>query len=361
MTARLSISLSLALAAAPVLAFAADHAHMSAHGGGGSHGGSGGGSSSHGGSSGGSGGGHPSGGGSGYHAVPRGSGGSSASGAELRHPRAGTGRYYSHGHGYYPYYGYGYGYGYYPYYWGGYYSYDPYFYGGYYPSYGGYSYSGPYDRPYYEAPEGAVRLIVEPDSAKVYVDGYYSGVVDDFDGLFQHLDLPMGKHEMVLRLDGYQTQRLKIYVTPGETLKIHHTLVKGSGEAPTEIVAGDPSVEKYPARLRDERAESARPPADGGEGADDDDDEAPPSARVRMSRPPAPRDDGATLRLNVVPSDASVYVDGSFHGTARDVRRLDLPPGTHKVEVVRPGYRTYEKDVAVDADKATEVDVTLER
>ena len=36
---------------------------------------------------------------------------------------------------------------------------------------------------------GDVRLMVRPRDAAVYVDGYYAGVVDDFDGVFQRLTL----------------------------------------------------------------------------------------------------------------------------------------------------------------------------
>jgi len=54
-------------------------------------------------------------------------------------------------------------------------------------------------------------------------------------------------------------------------------------------------------------------------------------------------------------------VDGSFYGTARDVRRLDVAPGSHRIEVVRPGYKTYSKDVSVVEDKTEDLDVTLER
>src|SRR3954463_15414026 len=42
----------------------------------------------------------------------------------------------------------------------------------------------------------ALRLIVKPNDAKVYVDGYYAGIVDDFDGVFQRLHVPAGQHEV---------------------------------------------------------------------------------------------------------------------------------------------------------------------
>jgi hypothetical protein len=46
--------------------------------------------------------------------------------------------------------------------------------------------------------------MVKPRNAEVYVDGSYAGVVDDFDGHFQHLDLTAGPHHIQLRAAGYQ-------------------------------------------------------------------------------------------------------------------------------------------------------------
>ena len=52
---------------------------------------------------------------------------------------------------------------------------------------------------------GSVRVIVEPEQARVYVDGYYAGIADDFDGIFQRLSIPPGRHEITVKLDGYRT------------------------------------------------------------------------------------------------------------------------------------------------------------
>jgi hypothetical protein len=78
-----------------------------------------------------------------------------------------------------------------PYYWyggyyGGYYSYPFYFSVG----VGGYPYY-PYYYPFYPYygyaydPSAHLRLQVTPREAEVFVDGYYAGTVDDFDGSFQ--------------------------------------------------------------------------------------------------------------------------------------------------------------------------------
>jgi hypothetical protein len=72
----------------------------------------------------------------------------------------------------------------------------------------------------------ALRLLVKPTDAQVYVDGYYAGIVDDFDGLFQRLHLPAGQHEVVLYLDGYRTVHQKVYLTPDSTYKLRYTMEK---------------------------------------------------------------------------------------------------------------------------------------
>src|SRR5438046_1915322 len=55
-----------------------------------------------------------------------------------------------------------------------------------------------------QAPTGGLRLKIEPADAQVSVDGYYAGIVDDFNGHFQHLDLTSGPHHIEVRAPGYQ-------------------------------------------------------------------------------------------------------------------------------------------------------------
>ena len=112
-------------------------------------------------------------------------------------PAAADAYYYGYG---YPYYGYGHGFhGY-----GG-YGYGPYGYGGF-------------------AVDGSLRIEVNPKDARedieVYVDGGLAGVVNDFDGAFQRLRLAPGKHEIELKLDGYETQQMTIFVERGDTFHI---------------------------------------------------------------------------------------------------------------------------------------------
>src|SRR5579862_9660172 len=99
------------------------------------------------------------------------------------------------------------------------------YYGGYYdPGYGGYDPYGGTD-PYYVPPppshhdgDGAIRLKITPKQALVYVDGYFAGVVDDFDGIFQKLHLEAGPHHIDVQAEGYESLAFDVQITPDHTL-----------------------------------------------------------------------------------------------------------------------------------------------
>ena len=237
--------------------------------------------------------------------------------AQRRHPRPGTGTGYRPGHYYpynrpyyyYPYWGYSfYGYG---------WPYDGFYGAGYrgYPS--GYAYGYRY-----RSDAGAIRVLVNPEKTRVYVDGYYAGVADDFDGVFQRLYVSPGRHEVALRLEGHRTHRLRVYVAADSTLKLHYDMVKGVGEE---------TLEDLSAGVEEQERPSDDPAAAG------------------------------LLRLEIQPDDASIYVDGQFWGTGRSGAEIELPPGRHRVEIVRPGFQTEERDVEIEPGRTARLGVDLQR
>lgn len=88
-----------------------------------------------------------------------------------------------------------------------------------------YGYRAPYaygTRVYF----GDVRLMVQPRDAAVYVDGYYAGVVDNFDGVFQRLTLEVGPHTIELEAPGLEPQVYDVYVDPVRTTTIRTDLFR---------------------------------------------------------------------------------------------------------------------------------------
>lgn len=95
--------------------------------------------------------------------------------------------------------------------------------GGYYDRYPGY-YGNGYG--YFDITSGfaygSVRIIDAPRDARVFVDGYYAGVVDDYDGVFQRLNLEPGGHYIELDVyPGTPPLEFDVFVEPGRTLTIH--------------------------------------------------------------------------------------------------------------------------------------------
>jgi hypothetical protein len=95
------------------------------------------------------------------------------------------------------------------------------FYGGYYGAYDPWYGFSPIYAPsssYARDESGSIRLKVKPTDASVYVDGYYVGVVDDFDGAFQRLRLEPGPHRLEIRAADHQPLGLDVWITEDLTI-----------------------------------------------------------------------------------------------------------------------------------------------
>ncbi len=73
-------------------------------------------------------------------------------------------------------------------------------------------------------PTGSLRLKAQPRDAEVFVDGFYAGRVDDFDGARQRLKITRGVHTIELSAPGYETVTLNVTVVPGDDQTISATL-----------------------------------------------------------------------------------------------------------------------------------------
>lgn len=96
-------------------------------------------------------------------------------------------------------------------------------YGSPYPYYSPYYYGGsPWQPSGYDI--GGIRLKIRPRDAQVYVDGYYAGLVDDFDGTFQSLRLDQGGHKIEIHMPGYEDLELDVHVQAGKTITLQEDL-----------------------------------------------------------------------------------------------------------------------------------------
>ena len=111
-------------------------------------------------------------------------------------------------------------------YYGGFYDpWDPFGYGGGYAGYGG-GYSAYSGGQYRDDDDGAVRIKVKPRDASVYVDGYFVGKVDDFDGLLQKLHLSSGPHRIEIRAPQFESLSFEVLIDTDRTITYHGEMKK---------------------------------------------------------------------------------------------------------------------------------------
>jgi hypothetical protein len=194
-------------------------------------------------------------------------------------------------------------------------------------------------------PDAAVRFEgVKPTKTLVYLDGYYAGIVDDFDGVFQRLYTAPGPHEITLFLEGYRTFTQHAYLTPDHTFKVRHQMeLLQPGETSEKPPAPPPPPPPDQQTTRGPRGPNSRrqePPAD---------------------QQPAPHEQGrGTLELTLQPADAEVIVDGqSWQRTGADHVTVDLAAGPHNLQIRKSGYVGYLTDVDIRPSETTTLDVNL--
>jgi hypothetical protein len=244
--------------------------------------------------------------------------------------------------------------------------YDPFYFD---PFYRPYSYRPFYWYPYSQVGYGygrfdgsaALRLQVAPRETEVYIDNYYAGTVDDFDGMFQRLHIEPGAHDVTLYHDGYRTVRQRVYIQPTGTFRLRYMMVPlGPGEvAEARPAEPPPAPPQSPPGTPSQAGPNVYPPPPY-RGAPGQRPEGPPPGAYPP--PPGNRSD-ASLSIRVQPGNAEVFIDGErWDGPSGDDRLVvQVAPGAHHVEVRREGYRTYQTDINARPGETTTVNISLTR
>lgn len=229
------------------------------------------------------------------------------------------------------------------------------------PAWGGFygPYWGGFNGPYWGGASfvgssfGSVRVQVQPRHAEVFVDGYFAGHVDDFDGAFQRLNLGPGEHEVQVFLDGYRTVRERLYVLPGRSYRIRSSLERVPPGEPVEVRPEPSSAQGGVSSPADPGALIAQPPPSAAR--------VPPSDAGRRPMGRTGSRAFGRIELRVTPGDAQVLIDGEGWQVGESDRPLvvNVPAGSHRVEVRKAGYQTYRALIDVAAGDTAELTVAL--
>jgi hypothetical protein len=140
----------------------------------------------------------------------------------------------------------------------------------------------------------------------VWVDGEYVGYLKELKGSKKILLLP-GDHEIVVRQDGYKNFTEEVLVQPGQKQVVLVSMEK----APTGPLPDVP----------------------------------------------------ATVKIEVNPSRAAVFMDGVFVGHVGEFkgpgRGMLVAPGAHQIRIALPGYQTFETDINPLANQKVQIKTDL--
>ncbi|MEQ1761163.1 MAG: PEGA domain-containing protein [Vicinamibacterales bacterium] len=214
--------------------------------------------------------------------------------------------------------------------------------GFYYHPYFGFYY-GPYYGPYYPYPgphvgpvrysASAIRTRVKPLETEIYLNGYFAGIVDDFDGIFQRLYVPAGEHVIELRLASHRSYMRKVYVAPGDTFELDHRM--------EPLRTGETSAPPPPPRSLPGEWTEQPLSAPGGQ----------------------PASPYGILAIHVEPGDAQTFVDGQAWGAVQGLPELviHLPAGWHQLEIRKEGYQAFSTRLEMSEGQTMRLNVTLTR
>ena len=188
----------------------------------------------------------------------------------------------------------------------------------------------------YEPGRGALRTLVTPKTAAVYIDGYYAGTVHDFDGPFQKLYIVPGEHEVQIVAHGHRVYEQIVVIDPGRTLELEDVL-----EPLAPSGASGPPVHGSPGG-------APPPPPAPSTGAEE--------SGSRIVAPSFGR-----LLVRVQPPDAEVWIDGALWGSlaGMDAVTIHIGAGPHRLEIRRAGYQSFVSEVTIPAGATEALNVWL--
>lgn len=192
----------------------------------------------------------------------------------------------------------------------------------------------------------SIVLKVNPDDAHVLLNGKFIGEAYEFSTRASALKIRSARNELVIKkegfleeeidLDKYNMRRITI------TLELKPDMVKKR-----ETVVKDKVVPPPP------------PPKEKREYKVVKEKEVPKGeVKSAVSGVFAP------VTLEVGPADSSIYVDGKFWGIAPEggvINNFNLQKGKHRIEVLKPGYKSVLKIINVAGQKGLKVIIKLEK
>lgn len=191
-----------------------------------------------------------------------------------------------------------------------------------------------------------VRLLVEPDDANVLLNGKWIGEAYEFAAFKTAIRLASRNNEIIVKKEGYLEEVIDLYKYYSRDITVRFKLLKD--EDYTGPIKPGKKPRPKDAGKKPEYTPKTQPPEKTPQ------DLAEKSRELTAVEP-------VEVFLEVLPEEASIYLNGKFWGISPKGGKIEnfrLKPGKYTLEVLKPGYRAYEKELIVK-DKKINLSIKL--
>jgi hypothetical protein len=205
----------------------------------------------------------------------------------------------------------------------------------------------PYDWEW-DSPVIRVRLLVQPDDADVLLNGKWIGEAYEFSTFETAIRLASRNNEIIVKKEGYVEEAVNLYEYSSKNITVRLRLSIDKDYT-------GPVQEKKP--VKKPGAASKKPEYK----AKTDAEPKPPQDLEEKGREIAV--EPVEVVLEILPEESSIYLNGKFWGISpknEKIENLRLIPGKYTLEVVKPGYRSYKKELDIK-DQKVELSIHLEK
>ena len=185
-----------------------------------------------------------------------------------------------------------------------------------------------------------VVLHVEPDDAEVLLNGRFVGAAYEFSTPESALRLSSRRNDLIIKKEGYIEELIDLHGYSSRNITVRMTLRKDKGfvrETPKEM------------------------------------ERVPPKPTPKTVKEIAPLDKPGTeekigkfklikIILEIEPVEASIYLNGKFWGISPKkgkIENLRLKTGKYTLQIVKPGYKEYKKELVLSDQKEVQLSIKL--
>ena len=184
-----------------------------------------------------------------------------------------------------------------------------------------------------------VVLKIDPDNAEILVNGRFIGEAYEFSTHEAALRLSSRDNEIVVKKKGYIEEDIDLYefdfikTNSGRYITINLALRKDK----------DLKVDKP--EYTPKTVKEKEPPKEA---------ELDESLIIKSKL--------VIVKLEVLPEESSIYINGKFWGIAPEkgqIENLRLKAGKYTIEVIKPGFKSYKKQVILTDQKSIKLSIKL--